>query len=196
MNTRKTDFITSIADFLKIDLKNSITKEYLEVETGFIQDDWYLEFINHLGNTKTEFKRPLDIFTSAINSYKSIKFQHYYSQVGEKTKKLVNKLQDTFRVFENTTPPENITYKNFKDTNRESGEKTDTFDDKAVAVLESAGSWTYLYGRRNDTYGLIQMIEKAYKQNIEKKIKDTAIALGNAPQIGYQAKNLLSMVGV
>jgi len=197
MNTRRNDFIQSIADFLKINLENSITKEYLEVETGFIKDEWYLEFINHLGNTKADYKRPLDLFTSSINNYKAIKFQHYYLQVGEQSKALLDKLQATFRIFENngTLPPENLTYLNFTDKDPDTNTKKSTFTKKQIEVLKNVGDWHYVYGRRNDTYGLLQLLEAAYKKSVEKKIKDTAIALGNAPQIGHQATKLIKMVG-
>ena len=190
MNTRRNDFIQSVADFLKINLENSITKEYLEVETGFIKDEWYLDFINHLGNTKADYKRPLDLFTSSINNYKAIKFEHYYSQVGNKSKELVNKLQVTFRLFDNnTTPPNFLTYQHFSDKENET--KTPTFDKKMLSILELIGPWFYLYGRRNDTYGLIQMVETAYKKSVEKKIQDTAVLLGN----DYQANKLIELVG-
>lgn len=194
MRTRRDDFIQAVADFLKISLENSITKEYLEVETGFIADEWYLDFINHLGNTKAEYKRPLDLFTSAINNYKAIKFEKLYATVGEQSKKLLDKLQITFRIFDTATPPENLTYLNFTDKDPETGSKSPAFTKKQLEVLNSIGDWHYLYGRRNDTYSLIQMIETAYKKSVEKKIKDTAIALGNTPQIAHQATKLIKLV--
>ena len=195
MNNKRSDFIKAIADFLKISLENSITKEYLEVETGFISEEWYLEFINHLGNTKAEYKRPLDLFTSAINNYKAIKFQHYYQQVGEKSKELLDKLQATFNIFDlSTMPPEHLTYKHFTDRNLDTDEKTPTFSKKQLEILEDIGDWHYLFGRRNDTYGLLQMLEAAYKKSVEKKIKDTSFALRNVPQIGHQATKLIKMV--
>mgnify|MGYP005992872749 CR=1 FL=1 len=195
MKTRRNDFIQAVADFIKINLENSITKEYLEVETGFIADAWYLDFINHLGNTKADYKRPLDLFTSAINSYKAIKFEKLYATVSEQSKTLLDKLQATFRIFDNgTVPPENLTYLNFTDKDPETNEKKSTFTKKQLEVLKAAGDWHYLFGRRNDTYGLIQMIEAAYKKSIDKKIKDTAISLGNAPQIAHQATKLIKLV--
>jgi hypothetical protein len=195
MKTRRNDFIQAVADFLKISLENSITKEYLEVETGFIADEWYLDFINHLGNTKAEYKRPLDLFTSAINSYKAIKFEKLYATVSEQSKTLLDKLQATFRIFDNgTIPPEDLTYLNFIDKDPETNEKKPTFTKKQLEVLAATGDWHYLFGRRNDTYGLIQMIEAAYKKSIDKKIKDTAITLGNAPQVAHQATKLIKLV--
>ncbi|MBD3843010.1 MAG: hypothetical protein IE909_14245 [Campylobacterales bacterium] len=74
----------------------------------------------------------------------------------------------------------------FLDKNIETGEKTPTFDQKQMNVLACAGSWNYLYSRRNDTYGLLLVIENAYKEMIEKFIKDTALALGTAPAIAYE----------
>lgn len=196
MNTRRNDFIQSVADFLKINLENSITKEYIELEAGFIKDEWYLDFINHLGNTKADYKRPLDLFTSAINNYKAIKFEHYYSQVGDKSKELIDKLQSTFRLFDDsTTPPDFLTFQHFSDKDPETGTKKPTFDKKMLSILALIGDWHYLYGRRDDTYGLILMVENAYKKSVEKKIKDTAVALGNAPQIGHQAKKLIELAG-
>lgn len=200
MNTRRDDFIESVADFLKINLENSITKEYIEFEAGFMKDEWYLEFINHLGNTKADYKRPLDLFTSAINSYKAIKFEHYYSQVGSKSRELVDKLQATFRLFDiNTTPPEFLTYQHFLDKDSDKDPETKTkkpiFDKKMLSILALIGDWFYLYDRRNDTYGLVQMVETAYKKSVEKKIRDTAVALGNVPQIGCnQAQKLIKIV--
>jgi len=196
MKTRRNDFIQAIADFLKINLENSITKEYLEVETGFIADEWYLDFINHLGNTKADYKRPLDLFTSAINSYKTIKFQKLYATVGEQSKKLLDKLQATFRIFDTgAVPPEYLTYQHFTDKDPDTGEKKPTFTKKQIEVLKDIGDWHYVYGRRNDIYSLTEMIERAFKKSVEQKIKDTAIALGNAPQLGHQATKLIKMVG-
>ena len=195
MRTRRDDFIQSIADFLKINIENSINKEYIEVETGFIKDEWYLEFINHLGNTKADFKRPLDLFTSSINSYKNIKFQKFYASVGEQSKELLKKLEATFGIFDNhNPPPEHLTYQHFTDKETGTENKKPTFTKRMLEILALVGDWHYLYGRRNDTYGLIQMIERAYEKSIEKKIKNTAIALGNVPQIAHQATKLIKLV--
>lgn len=196
MRTRRDDFIQSVADFLKISIENSINKEYIEVETGFIKDEWYLEFINHLGNAKADFKRPLDLFTSAINSYKSIKFSKFYASVGEQSKELLKKLEATFGLFDNhTPPPEFLTYQHFSDKEPGTENKTPTFTNKMLVILNPIGDWHYLYGRRNDTYGLIQMIQRAYEKSIEKKIKDTAVALGNVPQIAHQETKFIKMIG-
>jgi hypothetical protein len=194
LDRKRLDFITSIADFLKIDLQNSISKDFLEVETAWIREEWYLDFLKHLGNTKSEYKRPIEHFTIAINGYKTIKFQKLYGSIYEKTRELVSKLQATFSLFD-STPPENVTYKSFSDTNRETGEKSPTFDEKMMNVLKIAGTWHELYNRKNDTYSLTELIDKAYRQSIENIIKDTAIALGNTPQLGPQATKLVKLVG-
>jgi hypothetical protein len=193
-NQKREDFITSIADMLKIKLQNSVSKEFLEVETAWIREEWYLDFLKHLGNTKSEYKRPIEHFTIAINGYKTIKFQKLYGSIYEKTRELVSKLQVTFSLFD-STPPENITYKSFSDTNRETGEKSPTFDEKMMNVLKIAGDWHELYNRKNDTYSLTELIDKAYKQSIENIIKDTAIALGNTSQLGHHATKLVRLVG-
>ncbi len=195
-NNRRNDFVKAIADFLKISLENSITKEYLEAETGFIADDWYLDFINHLGNTKADFKRPLDVFTSAINSYKTKKFEILYANAKEQSKEILGKLENTFRLFDdNKIPPEHLQFSSFMQINQETKEKKPTFTKKELTVLKLTGlDWHYLFNRRYDTYMLMQTLETASKKSVEAKIKETAIKLGNAPQIGHQANKLLHLV--
>lgn len=196
-NTKREYFIISIADLLKIDISNIITKEFLEAQTGWIKDEWYIDFIEHIGNTKAEYKKPLEVITLAVKNYKTIKYNHLYSSINEKTKELLQKLDATFRAFDNSgqTPHEKLTCQHFSDTNRDTGKKTPTFSKNMLKILEFAGTWHYLYGRKHDVYGLTKLIEGAYNKNIEKIIKDTAVTLGNAPQLDYQANKLIELVG-
>lgn len=187
-DTRREEFIKSLAQFLKIDIENSVSKEFMETETAWVQEEWFMEFLKHAGTMNSSYKKPIEMFTAAVDSFKRMKFQMHYNSMGEKTKALVDKLQATFKCFENTTPPEVVEYKMFQDKDPETGEKKPTFDQKQMNVLAIAGSWNYLYGRRNDTYGLLMVVENAYKEMIEKFIKDTALALGTAPQIAYEQK--------
>jgi len=190
--SRREEFVRSIADFLKISLENSVTKEFLTLETGFVIEDDYLDFISHLGNTKTDYKRPLDIFTNAVNSYKSIKFAKFYASAKEQSKKLFEKLENTFRVFNVSYPPEYLEYQHFMQVN-EDGTKTRMFTAGEIELLNALGGWQCLFAKRKNSYGLLQQIEDAYAKAVEKKIRASAKALGNMPKVGHQATKLIKM---
>lgn len=188
MNEKREEFIKSLAQFLKIDIENSISKDFLFTETSWIKEEWFLEFLKHTGTMNSSYKKPIEMFTAAVESFKKMKFQMFYNSLEEKTKILIDTLQSTFRCFENTNPPANVSYEMFKNKNTETGEKVPMFDKKQMNVLEIAGDWNYLYGRRHDTYGLLSLIENSYRKSIDKFIKDTAISLGTAKQIAYEQK--------
>jgi hypothetical protein len=187
-DTKREEFIKSLAQFLKIDIENSVSKEFMEVETAWVQEEWFMEFLKHTGTMNSSYKKPIEMFTAAIESFKRIKFQMHYNSMEEKTRKLIDTLQTSFRCFENTNPPQNVSYEMFKNKNNETGEKMPIFDKKQMRILEIAGDWNYLYGRRHDTYALLMIIENAYKKSIDKFIIDTALALGTAPAIAYEQK--------
>lgn len=192
-NARRDAFVSSIADFLKVDLRNFVSRDLLTRETEWIKDEWMLDFIKHTGTTNTGFKKPIEVFLIAIKSYKEVVYADLYKKLSSRTRELVDKLYVTLDTFSHVTPSADISFEGFVSKNTVTEEKSKTFDEKELKVLKSVGSWHYFYGRRNDRHIILQFIEKAYARSLDEYISNLGKAKETHPLLDTQAKGILQL---